>query len=248
MYKYFIATFVFLLTINIYAKEKMSLLIPLYSHPSVWNSYLDRFEIIKKNNINTYVIINPYNGPNTSVDKSYIEGIKLLKKYNINILGYVHTSYSKRASTLVKKDILAWKTFYQDNGVEGIFFDETSTLKKDIPYYVDLNKYLREQGFYFLALNAGYTTNKEYINLKFSDVIVTYENSYSNWQKSFPVNTNIENDFTKLSLLLYGINIKDFKSTIALADKKGFSYIYLTEDTLDNPWDELSKYKYQNIK
>jgi hypothetical protein len=178
---------------------------------------------------------------------SIIEGIKLLKTYNINILGYVHTTYSKRNINTVKKDINLWKNFYKKYGVIGIFFDETSSLKKDIPYYLELNKYLKTVGFNFLALNAGYTTNKEYIDLKFSNIIITYENSYKNWQKSFPKNTNKENDFTKLSLLLYGIDIPSFRNTISLAKKRGFSYIYLTEDKLANPWDELSKYKYEDI-
>jgi hypothetical protein len=229
----------FLFTINIFASEKLSILVPLYSHPSKWIEFEEQFKIIKNKQIPTYAIINPHNGPGEKADKSYINGIKYLKKFNINIIGYVHTEYSKRNIHLIKEDIYKWSDFYFDYGMDGIFFDETDTNENSFSFYDDLLKYTRNLDFKFNILNAGYTTSNKYIDSKIANVVITYEQAYINWINKFPSITNTSNDFTKLSLLVHTMKKNDFQNTINLAKKRGFEYIYLTQDTLPNPWDDF---------
>jgi len=232
----------FIFTLSLFAKESASLLIPLYSYPSKWNEYIDKFELIKKKNINVYAIINPLNGPNTKVDYEYIKGINLLKEYNIKVIGYVYTQYGKRNPYEIKEDIYRWSEFYQDAGVSGIFFDETSTDVKFLEKYSDLLKYTKSLDFDFNVLNAGYTTAQEYIDLNLANIVITYENSYEAWNNSFPKQTNKANKTTKLSVLLHTMKKEGFTKSLKESKLRGFEYVYFTEDTMPNPWDDLSKY------
>jgi len=231
-----------ILTISLFSKEVPSLLIPLYSYPSKWNEYIDKFELIKNKKIDTYAIINPQNGPNNSIDPIYLKGINLLKKYNIKVIGYVHTQYGKRNPYKIKEDIYKWSEFYQDAGVSGIFFDETSTNIKYLNKYKDLIKYTKSLGLDFNILNAGYTTAQEYIDLNLANIVITYENSQEAWENSFPKQINKASENTKLSVLLHTMKNKNFHKALNKSKQRGFDYIYFTEDTMPNPWDDLSKY------
>lgn len=228
-----------ILVASMFANEK-KLLIPLYSHPNLWNDKEELFEKMKEKDIDVYAIINPHNGPGEVAQEDYANGIRLLKLYDIKVIGYVYTQYGKRDHFLVKEDIYHWSNFYQQIGVDGIFFDETASDAKVLPYYEDLTSYARSLDFNFLILNPGYTTNIEYINSKIADVIVTYENSMEAWNNSFPKVINKETENTKLSLLLHTLKDNDFEKVLKDEKIKNFSYIYITEDTLANPWDDIS--------
>ncbi len=222
------------------ANQNYKLLIPLYSHPSQWKSFETQFKLLKDKNIQTYMIINPNNGPGQKVDQSYIDGIKYLKSFDFKIIGYVHTQYSKRNLFDVKLDIYNWSDFYGSNRIDGIFFDETDTKKSSFNYYKSLTNYSKVQDFNFNILNAGYTTDKIYIDNKIANIIITFENSYEGFLKDFPKNTNKSNDFTKLSILVHSVKNKKFYDLLLKTQYLNFDFIYFTEDTFPNPWDELS--------
>lgn len=122
------------------------------------------------------------------------------------------------------------------------FFDETDNKITSLDFYKDLTNYAKTHDFNFNILNPGYTIDEAYINQNIAELIVTYENSYKNWQNSFPTITNKENDKTKLSLLLHSMEEDGFGIVIHKAKNQGFSYIYLTEDKDSNPWDSISNY------
>lgn len=226
----------------LYAKNNFKILIPLYSTPEYWYAQKNLFEKIKDKNIEVYAIINPNNGPGTEQLDSYVEGIRFLKEYNIHVIGYVYTLYGKREPFEVKEDIYKWSTFYQELGLEGIFFDETDSKIDSIEYYIDLNKYAKSQDFNFNILNPGYTIDKSYLDANVSELIVSYENSYEAYKNSFPKTVNTQTEKTKLSILLHSLKKEDFGHLMHDIKKKDFEFIYFTEDTLDNPWDSISQY------
>ena len=239
MYKYLL---VFLITFNLFAAEKLKVLIPLYSIPNLWSVEIEKLKSIKDKDIETYAIINPQNGPGDKLSNDYIDGIKLLKDHNIKVIGYVYTLYGKRDPNIVKEDIYKWSSFYQEVGVEGIFFDETDNKIDSLEFYKDLTTYSKTHDFNFNILNPGYTTHEAYINENVAELIVSYENSYKNWKNSFPPNTNKENEKTKLSLLLHSMEKEGFGLVMHKAKSQGFSYVYLTEDKDTNPWDSISEH------
>lgn len=234
------------LVINMFASEK-KLLIPLYSYPTLWEKKKALFEKAKAENIEIYAIINPHNGPGQEINEDYIRGIRFLKSYNVKVIGYVYTLYGKRDPFLVKEDIYKWSNFYQSLGVEGIFFDETATDSKLLPFYKDLSKYARSLDFDFLVINPGYTTHNDYISSKIADVIVSYENSMKAWNTTFPKIVNKETKDTKLCLLLHTLKVNDFRKVLKDSKLKNFTYIYITEDTLPNPWDDISSKLFEEL-
>lgn len=230
--------FVFIIFFNfLLANQIPSVLIPLYSHPTKWQSFDKYFKILSQNKIPTYLIINPNNGPGQAMDEFYIQGIKYLKNLGFHIIGYVHTEYGKRNPYEIKSDIYNWSDFYE---IDGIFFDETDTQLISFNFYKDLISYSKTQDFNFNILNAGYTTNKKYIDSKIANIVITYENSYESFFKEFPSQTNSSNDFTKLSILLHSVKNNDFETLLSKVKSLDFQYIYFTEDTFPNPWDDLS--------
>lgn len=89
---------------------------------------LDAGAIMK--NTKMFVVINPNSGPLTN-DKhaafrnEFIDKLHALGHY---ALGYVSTVYSRRDPALIKADVAL---YMQQNKVDGIFFDEASTLLDD---------------------------------------------------------------------------------------------------------------------
>ena len=234
--------FILLITFNLYSAEKLKVLIPLYSTPYLWFEQIEKIKSIYNKDITTYAIINPQNGPGEKVEQIYIDGIKLLKEHNIHVIGYVYTLYGKREPNIVKEDIYKWSSFYQEFGVEGIFFDETDNKVDSIEFYRDLTAYSKTHDFNFNILNPGYTIANEYIEQNVAELIVSYENSYKNWNNSFPKIRNKENEKTKLSLLLHSMDKDGFGLVMHKVKEQGFSFVYLTEDNDTNPWDNISDY------
>ncbi len=234
--------FIFLFSFNVYALDNLKVLIPLYSVPSLWIEQIEKLKSIKDKEITTYAIINPNNGPGEKEQQDYIDGIKLLKEHNIHVIGYVYTLYGKRDPNIVKEDIYKWSSFYQEYGLEGIFFDETDNKVDSLEFYKDLTTYSKTHDFNFNILNPGYTIDEAFIDQNIAELIVTYENSYKNWENSFPTVKNQENEKTKLSLLLHSMEKDGFGIVMHKAKSQGFSYIYLTEDKDSNPWDSISEY------
>ncbi|MAD42922.1 MAG: hypothetical protein CL623_11110 [Arcobacter sp.] len=243
MYKILILCFLF---VNIFASDK-KILIPLYSYPSLWIEKENIFKKIKNEKIDTYVIINPSNGPGEKLSEDYIEGIRFLKAHNVKVLAYVYTLYGKRDPYKVKEDIYIWSKFYEEYGVSGIFFDETASDLNTLSYYKDLANYARSLDFNFVVLNPGYTVDKSYIDSKIANIIVTYENSMQAWNKSFPKNINKEIEETKLALLLHTLKNNDFKKVLNDPKTKNFTYLYITEDELSNPWDDISSKLFEEL-
>lgn len=233
---------IFLFVINLHSSEKFKIVLPLYSSPFSWFKQIDKLEKIRDKEITTYAIINPKNGPSNKVIQEYMDGIKLLKEYNINVIGYVHTSYGKRDKLLVMEDIYKWSVFYKELGIKGIFFDETSNKLENLDYYKELINYAKSNRFDFNILNAGYTIHESYINENIADIIVTFENNYKAWENSFPSNFNTQTKDTKLSILLHGLEKEDFGIAMHKLKNSNFSYVYLTEDGDDNPWDSISEH------
>ena len=67
------------------------------------------------------------------------------------------------------------------------------------------------------------------------------------WEASFPKNINKEIEETKLALLLHTLKDNDFKKVLNDPKTKNFSYLYITEDILSNPWDEISSKLFEEL-
>jgi len=228
-------------------KEDLKILIPLYSYPdldeedSIWQKLIDT-----KNSypdIEIVAIVNPDNGHFSEQDSSYSRGIQDLINGGIKVVGYVYTSYAKRDKQDVIDDIEAWREFYKEDGVSGIFFDETSTNSDDLDYYTTLSNEAKNRELDFIILNPGITTDQDYIDFGIANIVVTYENSNRELLENPPTSYNQPTQTTELSLLIYEMEDDNVDDLISFAREHQFEYIYFTEDGFDgNPWDSISEY------
>jgi len=234
-------------------KEDLKILIPLYSYPNwydgdnyIWKKIIDLQA--KYPNAQMVAIVNPNNGEFREKNSDFTKGIDDLIAANIKVVGYVYTQYGKRATQDVVDDIEAWKQYYKEEGVSGIFFDEVSTSSSDVTHYSNLSSESRTRGLEFVIFNPGITTDQVYIDSGIADVVVSYENPNRELLENPPATFNTPSSSTKLSLLIYKMEDDTVDDLIAFAREHQFSYIYFTEDGFDgNPWDRISTYFEEEI-
>ena len=213
--------------------KMVGLLVPLYIYPgSTWNTLIN----IKT----TYpalpiiAVINPGSGPGTAQNSDYVSWIAKLQAANILVLGYDHTSYGARPTADVKADIDRYLAFYPS--IDGIFFDEMSYLKTgNESYYSTVSNYAKGKGFPITIGNPGATLPPSY--LQTVDYVVISES------KTSPELTSYGTYASYMSrLVMITINQATLPTTWVNQAAASIGWIYVTSDTLPNPYDTLPSY------
>src|SRR5713226_9641864 len=153
-----------------FATSSTGVIVPLYSYPgSYWT------QVIQAKNAHPSVpiiaIINPNNGPGSSIDSTYTNSIQQLQSAGITVLGYVYTGYGSRSTSSAEADINTYNSWYHIN---GIFFDEMSNVSGNENYYSTLSSYVKSHGMTMTVGNPGTDTLSSYIGTV--DNLVIYEN------------------------------------------------------------------------
>jgi hypothetical protein len=161
------------------------------------------------------------------------------------VLGYVHTSYGARSSTLVTQDILTWRNLYSPT-VDGIFFDEMA-------YDVGVDNATKTlyQGWYAYAHSLGLgpivgnpgsdEAPAWYDGAKSADIINI--NEATTWP-SVPTVAGAfagghgDYDYRINSILVY--NQPTFSLTTFQTMLPYVQWFYVTDQNLPNPWGALS--------
>jgi hypothetical protein len=207
-------------------------IVPLYSYPtsSTWPSI-----IAAKNahpTVPVVAVVNPSSGPGASIDSNYTTGINNLRAANIIVVGYVYTDYANRSAATVQSEIDKWRSFYP--AVNGIFFDEMSNVLGKESYYSALDTYARAKGLSYTVGNPGTDTKASFVGTV--NTIIVYESSgvaaLPTWYTSHAR--------TNFAVIPY--NVPSLDTTYVNTAKQSVGWIYLTNDTLPNPWDSLSSY------
>ena len=179
-------------------------------------------------------IINPQNGSGQAQDPGYVAGVQNLQSNGIVVLGYVDTNYAARNDTQVKAEITNYKNWYN---ADGIFFDQMSNIQGKENYYANLTSYAKSLGFTFTVGNSGVDTRPSYVGTV--DNIVLYDNimlptiqSLGGWHTNFTKNN--------FSILSFGINSLDQSFVNNASSHVG--YMYMTNNTLPNPWNSIPDY------
>jgi len=168
----------------------MGLVYPLYVYPlkAALDGIYTQVSSARAHGITLYVILNPGNGDAVScpANSDWQPAIDLLKQKGVRTIGYVHSSYAKRALSAYEPEIDKYLECWQ---VEGIFVDEVSSQSKDIPHYQQLFDYIKEQAKITgnppsVWLNPGTDADEGYMNV--SDVIWQFESPLSAFEKYTP--------------------------------------------------------------
>lgn len=190
-------------------------------------------------------IINPNSGPGTSKDQNYADQVTSTEAQGIMVVGYVSTSYAGTQNTArtlaaAEQDVDTYYSWYPN--IDGIFVDEVSTdcAARD-SYYKPLYDYIKSKGGVAeVVLNPGTNTSECYTSA--GDIIVNFEDVYSNyvnwtpdsWVSNYPAN--------KFWQIVYSTSSADMPNAIALSKQRNAGWVYVTDDGGDNPYDTLPSY------
>jgi len=217
---------------------KKGIIVPLYVYPSSGINTPEFKKITtlknKSDDLIIYVILNPSNGPGTSLDSNYLSASNNFYNNNIKTLGYLYTSYALRDINIVKSEIDNWKLFYPN--IKGLFIDEFSYDNNDthINYYKDLITYSKNKGFNIIIGNPGTKTNSRYFSELELDFNLIYENALYPTPSDFSTNKNY---LSKKAVLVHSQNFDKNNLNLILNNS---NLIYITDDVMVNPWDTLS--------
>jgi parallel beta-helix repeat protein len=203
------------------------MLIPLYTSPANWG------QVVKANIGNVIdVIINPGNGVGPSRQTLFVNGIATLRSDDIGVFGYIATTYGDRSISAVKAEVDTWQSWYAP---DGIFLDEVSNTNDPVKlaYYGELYSYIRAKGLAVIH-NPGGSTVEAYMSV--SDVSCIYETAPVS-----PIPSPSWGVPAKLCALSFNASREQMISFVN-EGKGRFAYLYVTNDTLGNPWDVLPSY------
>jgi hypothetical protein len=210
-------------------------IVPLYTYPTdpSWAALITAAKAHPK--VTVRAVINPNSGPGTSKDPGYVSGIPTLGAAGIIVFGYVATTYGAKSTANVHAEIDSYKSWYP--GIQGIFFDEMSNTAGMESYYTAISQYAKGQGYGTTIGNPGTDTLSSYVGTV--DTIMIYEDSglpslssLAGWHTQY--------DKHNFGIIAYGIPSVD--ATFVTSARMDVGFIYLTNDTLPNPYDTLPPY------
>jgi hypothetical protein len=209
-------------------------IVPLYTDPSdaTWSQLATAARAHPT--VSVVAVINPNNGPTASADPSYAAGITMLASAGITVIGYVATGYGSRPIADIDHDIDLYQSQY--SSLSGIFFDEAATYETGHEtLYGMASSHARSAGYRFLVANPGTAPIDAYASL--FDVQLVYESA------GLPSESSLHQFAAQRShcgIIPYAV--PTFDATAASALRPDVEYMYITNDTLPNPWDTLPTY------
>lgn len=221
--------------------------IPSYIYPCnamtgcYWTQLLDGAPPVK------IALINPNNGPGTTISQDYVDQVARAHARGIIVLGYVYSSYGRRGLPAVKADIDRHYSWY---GVDGIFVDEGSIECWRVKYYANLYRYIKNRGpanHNLVAVNPGAHTNECYFTTDTTDIVVNFEGNFTSYQSWQLLSWEANYPPQRFWHLLHTTNEAEMAQAVCLSKQRNAFYIYVTSDALiPNPWDTLPVGTYWN--
>ncbi|KND91085.1 Spherulin-4 [Tolypocladium ophioglossoides CBS 100239] len=172
--------------------DKPFVLIPLYIYP-LEQAWEPLFQVAATHpGVRFVAIINPNSGPGPAAlpDARYMGALRRLSEMaNVRTLGYVHCSYGKRPLDAIKADIDVYRGWDACLGLGGIFFDETPSDARYVPFMATLAGHTKStwQGDLgrdgMVIYNPGVVVARAYF--EHPDYVVVFEQSQDHWNRSF---------------------------------------------------------------
>ncbi|KAJ5669746.1 Cell surface spherulin 4-like protein [Penicillium macrosclerotiorum] len=226
------------------AVSATGILLPLYSWPednSTWGPVYNA--VYSYPDVHFQIIVNPSSGPGdtTYPDESYIAGVAQLNSYdNVEVIGYIPTNYAERTKSEVVADIktyAGWSSYTKKNiTVSGIFFDEAPRTNENskISYMKSVSATAKKNKLNTVVFNPGTKLVEAAASKYFAaaDLIVEFENSYSEWVQSVPKDSfSSAKTYYKDAALLYSAPLTaDYEAIVQEAEGMGLGAAYLTND------------------
>lgn len=249
-----------------------TVLLPLYSWPTLppWSFLTSSIE--SNPNLNFTVIVNPDSGPGNSQYPSldYIAGLAQLHNYpNAKLYGYVHTAWGHNSLVDVKLNITkysGWKDYESVDihgmlscttsthkvitlniKVDGIFFDEAPKIysEESFNYMSALSNFSHSSQLNKIVFNPGVVPDSRYFAL--ADTIVVFESPYTKYS------TTVLDSIPNMLLWQSALLILDFAGTTGDQDtiiedlqSKGIQGLFISTkssyDEVSTLWSDFCEY------
>ncbi|HZW35002.1 MAG TPA: spherulation-specific family 4 protein [Isosphaeraceae bacterium] len=220
-----------------------SVLVPAYVYPAgagraVWDQLA-----ASARSITLEVIVNPASGPGRARDPNYVAAVDRLRAVGGRVLGYVHTSYGKRPLAAVEQDVRSYLQFY---GVDGFFIDEMANTPQALGYYESLYRSIKRLNPSFKVVGNPGTPYTLPDYLKAVDTLVIFEGSaaaYAEYRPMGPAPWVANHPPGRFANLVYAVHdAKAMHQALGEARKTNAGSVFITNDTLPNPYRGLPSY------
>lgn len=199
--------------------------------------------LVSDPHVRRIVILNPSSHPDDDQRGGRLDGytrfIDALIDGGNSIVMYIPTNYGQRNINEVKAEVDNFLEWYPS--IEGFFFDEMSSQCADAPYYHDLYAYRGTSPDYKLTIaNPGTNVPACYANS--ADILVTFEGnpeSYASWS---PERWTGVYGSSRFAHLIHTAPEAELTGLVKVWKSHPVQYIYITDDTLSNPWDTIATY------
>jgi Spherulation-specific family 4 len=209
-----------------------SMAVPAYFYPGSYWTQMDQSSSRPK-----IAVMNPSSGPGRSPDPNYVSAVHAAQAAGITVVGYVYTNYGSRSLAAVEADVTNYYSWY---GVNGIFFDQASTNCSYSSYYAALNSFVKAKGGTARTiLNPGTQTSQCYVSD--ADVLLTFEGSDQTYVNSYSAPSWVSQySAGHFWHVVYATpNSSAMTQAVSLSKRRDAGYVYVTPDTLPNPYDTL---------
>jgi hypothetical protein len=224
----------------------MELVVPAYYDPkATGGSWADIATTASK--VTTTVIANPNSGPGVAEDPLYTSAIARVHAAGGKVIGYVSTSYSKRALSAVVKDINRYIAFYK---LDGFFIDEMSSdnVIAHVQYYQSVYNYVKGLSPNFVVIaNPGTNMPEMYASLPTADRFVVFEDTATHYARYTPAAWQLRYPKSRFLHMVYNVSAAQMAGTMQYAAAHQASAVFITQLTLPNPYKALPGYWTQEI-
>jgi hypothetical protein len=224
------------------AATTSSAAVPMYQYPTVGTFWSD----INGAGSSTvpFEIVNPATGPGVTVDPIYTSSLASNKAAGIRSIGYIYTNYQSRSYADAYKDIDDWYQMYPD--VSGIFVDLVQdTNANDLCYVAGLYNHVKNNHPNDLVvLNPGTHISQRFE--PYGDIFMNAENTFAAYQSGWSIqypgwedNPAYTNRFWHL---IHTTDSTEYATALSLVRANNAGWIYITDDTMPNPYDVTPSY------
>jgi hypothetical protein len=208
------------------------LVAPAYFHPALhperWALLAERAAKVR------LVVLNPANGPGTSVDPSHLPALRRLYAAGVVVAGYVDSDYGRRPINEAMEDVVRFLEWYE---VPGVCFDRAAGDAERIGYYAELSRRTRALGVQDVTFNHGAHPLEAYA--EHADLLGTFEGPWAAYLEAAVPRWTRSLSASRFYHSVYSVPRGQFTDAYLLAASRGAGCAYITDNGGPNPYDRL---------
>jgi hypothetical protein len=207
--------------------------LPAYGYPGT-----GLWERLSASQAGALVIMDPADGPGTTIDPRYSEVIATALNDGLHVLGYITTNYGRRSAAAMQEEVERYREWYR---VSGIFLDQAPASISSSAAISRAVTRIRASHL-SLAINPGQPDIDPH-DAAIADHVVNFEGPYSGYRRCrFPDWVREVADASFWHLIYEVPDAQAMREIAAMAIRAHAGVVYITDATMPNPWERLPRY------